>query len=124
MVVRNNRRAPKTLREVDWREQEAREWRERQRDVIYGAQWVNVYRLDRHQGGHEEGWWFYDSWDVIESIRCRSRGRAEKLAERLRVRYLDHGNRYRSNYWNKPQDYDVRVEKEHGEDGSNYEPWC
>lgn len=30
--------------------------------------WLNVYELDRHRGGPEEGGWWYDSGTVLVSI--------------------------------------------------------
>lgn len=126
MVVKNNRRAPKTLRKPNmdavWRARRLAQWRA---DRTFGAHWVNVYHMYQEYGGPEEGGWYYDSWEIVESIRKRTRGRAEELAERLRrAQYPDHRNRSKSNYWNKRQDYRVSVEKTPGEDDSNYQPWC
>lgn len=124
---RTQRRTPKGPKK--WpktREERIREWRDQlRREATYGAHYVNVYHLYQEYGGPEEGGWYYDSWEIVESIRKRTRGRAEKLAERLRRgQYPDHRNRSKSNYWNKRQDYRVSVEKTPGEDGSNYKPWC
>lgn len=31
--------------------------------------WVNVYRVDRCYGGPEEGGWWYDVYECVESVR-------------------------------------------------------
>lgn len=85
---------------------------------------INIYHLDRQFGGHEEGGWYYDTWDIVKVIPAKRWRRALRMAERLRRgQYLNHGNRGLSNYWNKPQDYLVCVEKTPGKDDSNYQPW-
>ena len=34
--------------------------------------WVNTYIKSRHYGGAEEGGWWYDNYECIESIKCKT----------------------------------------------------
>jgi hypothetical protein len=48
---------------------------------------VNVYELDRHYGGPEEGGWYYDSGAAVRSHPVPKRALADRLAATLRARY-------------------------------------
>ncbi len=50
--------------------------------------WVNIYEITRCYGGSEEGGWWYDWHDCVESIRAR-RGTEENVQKELRERFRD-----------------------------------
>ena len=51
--------------------------------------YVNVYEVDRVKGGSEEGGWWYDAGQPIESVRVRSRIEAAILKTELADKYRD-----------------------------------
>lgn len=60
--------------------------RKRIHKVVRRTLWLNVYHLDRHYGGPEEGGWWYDTWTPVD---CRSLGRvpvryADSVSDRVR----------------------------------------
>lgn len=56
---------------------------------------VNVYEVTRHYGGDEEGGWWYNYYDCIESIPCEEKY-SDTMTEHLANKYkgLKHGNIY------------------------------
>lgn len=49
--------------------------------------YVNVYEVDRHYGGPEEGGWYYDAGDPVESHPVDTEGAADRLVEHLEQEY-------------------------------------
>jgi len=47
------------------------------------VRWVNVYNVTRAYGGPEEGGWWYDEGELVESHRCGDEQRAEVLAQKI-----------------------------------------
>jgi hypothetical protein len=45
---------------------------------------INVYEMDRHYGGPEEGGWWYDSGTLVQTRKVRGRQRAVRIATLLR----------------------------------------
>ena len=58
--------------------------------------WVNVYYITRHYGGPEEGGWWYDRHECVESIECKSEDEAEIKKQALKKEHQDEnfGNIY------------------------------
>jgi hypothetical protein len=50
--------------------------------------YVNVYAVERCYGGPEEGGWWYDWYDCIETYPCRNKN-ADTVQEQLEIGY-DH----------------------------------
>lgn len=75
---------------------------------------VNVYRLDRHFGGQEEGGWWYTSYDPVYSEGCFTEDFAYFRLDKLREKYPRNGNSSSVNYHSKPDDFTIMVEKEPG----------
>jgi hypothetical protein len=76
--------------------------------------YVNVYAVGRIYGGPEEGGWWYDTGTVLKSVRCLTRGEADRVADVLRADYPDTG---RSSSVLGGDDYRVWVEDN---PGANY----
>jgi hypothetical protein len=83
---------------------EPHDWTPLPEEVI-GMWYVNVYELDRHYGGPEEGGWWYDSGDPVAAIPFRTREEADNEAVELRPSWEDKGERYSM----APQSTDYRV---------------
>ena len=47
--------------------------------------WVNTYIVSRHYGGPEEGGWWYNAGECIESIMCTCSNAAQLVEEREKV---------------------------------------
>ena len=47
-----------------------------------GWWFVNVHHIDQSYGGGEEGGWWYTTGEILRTVPCRTRARAEALAER------------------------------------------
>jgi hypothetical protein len=56
-----------------------------------GAKFVNVYWVERHYGGREEGGWWYDTGDLEQSYLCPSDKEAETKAESLDLDAMNEG---------------------------------
>lgn len=56
---------------------------------------VNVYEITRHFGGYEEGGWYFNWYQCIESVPVRNKN-SELMQEEMENRYEDrkHGNIY------------------------------
>lgn len=90
------------------------------------VKYVNVYSIDRAYGGPEEGGWWYDTGDVVHTVRCEGSDedivwkRAEQIRRELADEYPYTGRR--SSVLGG-DDYDIRIEDEPGQDWSNWQPW-
>jgi hypothetical protein len=57
--------------------------------------YVNVYRVTRHFGGHEEGGWYYNNYDCIECVPTKNKYSDEIKEELERENaHKAHGNIY------------------------------
>lgn len=84
--------------------------------------YVNVYELDRHYGGPEEGGWWYDSGTLITSIPLPSKHHAEEHAALLReTDYRSTGNVSSVIY--RGGAYSVEVSNEPGADFPTKRPF-
>lgn len=64
-------------------------------DNTDGQTWyVGVYSIRRCYGGPEEGGWWYDSGDLMFSVRCFSEESADDLGALLREKFPRTGKRY------------------------------
>lgn len=43
--------------------------------------YVNTYMHDRSYGGPEEGGWYYDVYEALDSIPCKSKDECERMRE-------------------------------------------
>ena len=88
--------------------------------------YVNVYEVNRHYGGPEEGGWWYDSGEPILSIRVRGKDAGEVeaceliLLEDLKRAYPDGGNRY--SMAPGDTDYQVVIEEHEGREWPEERP--
>ncbi len=63
--------------------------------VIHKLRYVNVYSVNRYEGGSEEGGWWYDSLDYIHhSIPCRNYAIADFVFKALRAKYPETKDRF------------------------------
>jgi hypothetical protein len=76
--------------------------------------YVNVYRLDRHYGGGEEGGWWYTSYEPVYSERCFTEAFAWFRVNKVAEKYPRNGNSSSVNYHSKPDDFTIFVENEPG----------
>lgn len=80
--------------------------------------YVNVYEVNRHYGGPEEGGWWWDGGEPILSVRVTGKDEGEVeaaeliLFEDLAKAYPDVGNRY--SMAPLAVDYQVRIEEHEG----------
>jgi len=84
------------------------------RDISRGTKWVNVYSFGRAYGGPEEGGWYYDTWEVVESFPVEKGGAI--TAVRMRA-----ARQYGAD--NKGSHYSVEIEDGPGVSGNNYQPF-
>jgi len=58
--------------------------------------WVNVYAVERHYGGPEEGGWYYNAGTPVASFECETEEEAGKVKEKAEKEYSPqaHGNIY------------------------------
>lgn len=82
--------------------------------------YVNVYAVDRAYGGPEEGGWWYDVGEILESYGPLHEHAAYVLAERLKQDYPNTGA---SNNVLGGDDYRVWIEDEPGADYPTYRPF-
>jgi hypothetical protein len=59
------------------------------------VRFVNAYAVTRHYGGPEEGGWWYNHYDLLQSVPV-DQVDAETMTEYLRLRHADvaHGDIY------------------------------
>lgn len=89
-----------------------------------GMYYVNVYELDRHYGGSEEGGWWYDSGELVLCLAIEDRDHAEAIAEMMREVYPNGHNRSSVIYYRKPRDYSVEVDDQPGmSEWSDWQPY-
>lgn len=57
--------------------------------------YVNVYKITRHFGGHEEGGWYFNWYECLESVPCKNKY-SDEIADDLLKEYehKKHGNIY------------------------------
>jgi hypothetical protein len=82
--------------------------------------YVNVYDLSRHYGGPEEGGWWYDAGDVIEVHGPFDDVMAWEVKETLELDFPSTGKRFSVL---GGEDYLVSIEREPGQDWSNWQRW-
>ncbi len=87
--------------------------------------YVNVYLLDKEEGGPEEGGWYYDTWEVESSTKCNTVEEAKTQLEEVEREYAkeNEGRPSISSVISKGR-FDVRLEASPGESGNNYHPYC
>ena len=66
---------------------------QRKEAMADNTKWVTAYEVTRHYGGPEEGGWWYDRYDPIESNEVADE-EAQATRKMLRERYADreHGD--------------------------------
>lgn len=75
--------------------------------------YVNVYDITRNYGGPEEGGWWYDCGEPLESHRVSSEPEALELQRQLKEKYPRTGKRFSVL---GGDDYDVRIEDHFAEE--------
>lgn len=88
-------------------------------DTTTTTKYVNVYDITRVYGGPEEGGWWYDAGEPIESHAFASLDDAYALYDELRATYPVTGARYSVL---GGDDFDVRIEDEPAEAFPGYIP--
>jgi hypothetical protein len=82
-------------------------WTDNKTHLLY----VNVYEVWRQRGGSEEGGWYYDAGEVVETRTARDRERAAAVLKELEEEYGANKQRWHYNgTW-----YEARVEERPGE---------
>jgi len=81
--------------------------------------YVNVYDITRVYGGPEEGGWWYDMGELIESHEASSDEEAREVQARLLEDFPNTGKRYSVL---GGDDYDVKIQDHPGEDFPQYIP--
>lgn len=88
--------------------------------------YVNVYSVNRHYGGPEEGGWWYDSGELMLSVRVTGKDAGEvEAAELILVGKLSESySDTRSRYSMVPRDvdYHVMIEEHEGKDWPEERP--
>lgn len=51
--------------------------------------YVNVYSITRHFGGYEEGGWYFDWYNCIETVPCKNKY-SDEIQEDLEEAYENH----------------------------------
>ena len=82
---------------------------------------VNVYRIERHYSGSEEGGWWYDVFVPEKSVPARGMAQARAIQLRLSSDYPNKGHRYSM----RPpdNDYSVRIEDRIGREYHDGRSW-
>ena len=85
--------------------------------------YVNVYLVDRQCGGHEEGGWYYNTYEPIESHGFFSRRKADLKKVELEAQARD-DNSDRPPIWSVRSDgvYEVHLEDHIAEYSPKYKP--
>lgn len=65
---------------------ETRDWWRTPRPVEK-KNWLTVYRVTRDFGGHEEGGWYYDYYEPLESVRCSNSRHVARFRAILERKY-------------------------------------
>lgn len=88
-----------------------------------GYVFVNVYHLDRHKGGNEEGGWYFDTGEIVRSVQVPA-SLADGYVRLLESEYpRGRGKTSRYSVIYSGGDYSVRIEDMPGEDFSDYRPY-
>jgi hypothetical protein len=86
------------------------------------VQYVNIYELEQHYGGPEEGGWWFDSGRCVRSFPCRP-AQVETMVRRMRaVLERSDDGKHRS-MSNGTPDYIARVETHTGRDFPDERPF-
>lgn len=58
-----------------------------------GKKFVSVYEVTRHFGGHEEGGWWYDKYECLETVPTKKEN-VETVTKHLEKEYshMEHGD--------------------------------
>jgi hypothetical protein len=87
------------------------------------TKFVNVYMVDRAQGGHEEGGWWYNYGELLCSIPVPNRTLANTVVSALENG--EYSNKGRKSIYsvNSRGEFRVTVDNKIGSDWSDYKPW-
>lgn len=90
--------------------------------------YVNVYLVDRAQGGHEEGGWWYNYGEIQVSYAFKGQSKRSLKKAEAKRKELENGefsNKGRKPIWsvNSRGEYRVEIENKMGSDWSDYRPW-
>jgi hypothetical protein len=72
---------------------------------LKGTRWVNVYEVTRHYGGPEEGGWWYDWYECIDSVEVEE----EKAYELSQAKKEEYEDRKWGNIYSVRGGVDIRV---------------
>ena len=99
---------------------------EKQRQKVYGSLFVNTYECNRALGGREEGGWWYDYGEPIESVYFDTYLEAKLSLKSIRDKWM---------LRNKEEDrkhpssvscdgyYKTYIQTHYASSWSNYSPW-
>lgn len=76
--------------------------------------YVNAYEVDRLYGGPEEGGWYFDAGEPLESIRVYSGAKAEEVRERLLSKFASQQSAHNRYSVIGGPDVEVYIESEKG----------
>ena len=93
-------------------------------DWDWSGFYVNVYLVDRAFGGPEEGGWWYDCGQILQSVPCETKQEAEEKAGELRKleKYSNEGRPEIDSVLSEGR-YDVQVECLPGADYPSRRPY-
>ena len=52
--------------------------------------YVNVYEVTREFGGHEEGGWWFNWYEFLDTVECKSEKEINDMQEKMYEKYQDH----------------------------------
>lgn len=82
--------------------------------------WVTAYKVTREFGGHEEGGWWFDRFEPIETVPCKNKYSAE-IQEELSKEY-EHMRHGRLDSVLGGTEIAVNIERERFEDATKERP--
>lgn len=102
--------------------------------------YINLYEYSREYGGPEEGGWWFDSWECVESVRIRGGIYSARAARKLNEARRRLGFATDPRKVQRKERHDWRgsmfsrgfgggsvrlvLEDKPGENGNNYSPYC
>jgi hypothetical protein len=93
-------------------------------NVEVGPWFVNVYEVDYGYGGPEEGGWYFNVYDHIDTVRCDTFEEAERTRENLREgQYADDPDARVSSVVYSGGVYSISIEAVPGKDSNTYQPY-